>query len=63
MKTYWTIPVERIKTVKCIYCDATGDVDWAGNHLAEKKYYLLPESKRKSKYPSHQFNVIEKVAN
>jgi hypothetical protein len=62
MKTHWTTPVERIKTVQCIYCGDTGSVEWAGKHLEEKKYHLLPTSKLKSRR-GHQFNVIERNTN
>lgn len=60
MNTNWTVPVDSIKTVECFYCGNTGDVEWAGEHLAEKKYYLLPQNKLKAPRGA-QFKVIEKV--
>lgn len=56
----WTVPVETIKTVQCIYCGGTGDAKWAELHLAEKQYWRLPASKLKNKRGT-QFVVIEKV--
>jgi hypothetical protein len=69
VKTKWTIPVENIKTVKCLFCeDKTGDVEWAGIHLAETGHHLNWFTKNnkyfngKKSQPGTQFVVIEKVA-
>ena len=59
VKTEWTIPVESIKTVKCIYCDESGNVEWAGLHLAKKQYWKLPMAEQKNKR-GYQFVVIER---
>lgn len=56
----WSIPEDTIKTVKCLYCDETGNTKWAEEHLKEKKYYKLPESELKVRRGT-QFIVIEKV--
>lgn len=60
MKMNWSVSEETIKTVKCLYCDQTGNTKWAEKHLKEKKYYKLPMSELKNQR-GIQFVVIEKV--
>lgn len=58
LKMEWTIPVEVIKTVQCLYCKEAGDTKWAEEHLAEKKYWRLPMKEQKWKM---QFVVTERL--
>jgi hypothetical protein len=60
LKMWWTIPVEVIKTVQCLYCNETGDTKWAEEHLAEKKYWKLPKKEQKGKWGT-QFMVTERL--
>ena len=66
VKTRWTIPREKIKTVECMFCEnETGTLEWAGEHLAETKHHYKTSFKdtyRNGKPVRYgiQFLVIER---
>ena len=63
----FTVPLNTIKTVKCWFCEETGDVNWVSNHLT--KYYFTDHFKDKrenifiGRNSTNGFDVIEKVDN
>lgn len=41
-RVQWTVPESVVIEARCLFCNKTGDLEWANKHWIEKKYYRLP---------------------